>query len=148
MVVAQQHAAAVNVLNFVKAVVFEPVRLNAFYQPRYIALRPQQLAVGVVNQRHRGALHIQVFGDINIDGVVFPFRQHIEQIALAAQQAEGGFIETDAVAHQRDHAIGATAPAPRRPSPAESERVMTAAEYAAASLSFAVRTDSPGRARW
>ena len=107
MVVVLQHTAAVNVgLNFVKAVVFEPVRLNTFYQPGYVALCPQQLAAGVVNERHRGALHIQVFGDINIDGVVFPFRQHIEQIALAAQQAEGGFIETDAIPHQRDHAIG------------------------------------------
>ncbi len=43
---------------------------------------------------------------IDADFVVFPFREGIEQIALPAQQAEGSFVETDAVAHQRDHPVG------------------------------------------
>ena len=107
MIVVLQHTAAVYVgLNLMKAVIFEPVRLNTLDEPRNIALRPQQLAVSVVNQRYRGALHIEVIGNINFDGVVFPLRQHIEQVALAAQQAEGGFIEANAISHQRDHAIG------------------------------------------
>ena len=68
-------------------------------------LRPQQFTFGVVNQRHRRALHVQVFGDIDIDVVIFPLRQHVEQVALAPQQAEGGFIKAHAVAYQRNHAV-------------------------------------------
>ena len=107
MIVAQQHATAVNVgLDFVEAVSFQPFRLNAFCQPADIALHPQQFAFGIVYQRHRRALHVEVFGDIHVDMVVFPLCQHIEQVTFAAQQAEGGFIKADAVAHQRNHAVG------------------------------------------
>ena len=42
MVIAQQHTAAVDIgFNFMEAIAFQPIRLNALRQPGDIALRPQ-----------------------------------------------------------------------------------------------------------
>ena len=107
VVVAQQHAAAVDIgFDLMETIALQPFRLNAFRQPGDIALCPQQFTLLIVDKGHRRAFHIQVFRDIDVNSAVLPFRQHIKEIALAAQQAEGGFIKADAVAHQRHHAIG------------------------------------------
>ena len=107
MVIAQQHTAAVDIgFNLMEAIAFQPFRLNAFRQPGNITLRPQQFALLIVDKGHRRAFHIQVFRDIDVNSAVFPSRQHIKEIALAAQQAKGGFIEANAIAHQGHHAVG------------------------------------------
>ena len=107
VVVAQQHAAAVDIgFDLMETIALQPFRLNAFRQPGDIALCPQQFTLLIVDKGHRRAFHIQVFRDIDVNSAVLPFRQHIKEIALAAQQAEGGFIKADAVAHQSHHAIG------------------------------------------
>ena len=107
MIVAQQGTAGVGIrFYFIETVAFKPLGLNAFREPREIFLLPQQFAPIVIDQRNRGALHIEILGDIDVQRVVFPFGEGIEQVALAAQQTEGGFIEADAVANQRHHTVG------------------------------------------
>ena len=88
-----------------KTVGFQPFRTDALFQPRDIALGPQQFPFFIVDQRQRRALLIQVFRHLDGDSVVLPLRQGIKQVTFAAKQAEGGFIEAHAIPDQRHHPV-------------------------------------------
>ena len=89
-----------------KTIAFQPVGLNQSDQPGDVTLGPQQFAVLIIDQRHRGTLHVEVLGKFDVDLITFPFCKRIKEITFAAQQTKRGLIETHAVADQRNHAIG------------------------------------------
>jgi hypothetical protein len=92
-------------VDFVEAGLLQPLLVDQLLQLRHFALAPQQIAFIVVDKHQRGEVEIDIGGNGDGELVVFPLRQAEEQVALAAQQAEGGLVEADDVADDRHQTV-------------------------------------------
>jgi hypothetical protein len=81
----QLPAGGVVGLQLLEAVGVQPLLADLGDQMRHPALLPQQVAALIVDQRQAGALPVEIFRHFDADFAVFPLRQGVEQIALAAQ---------------------------------------------------------------
>lgn len=92
-------------VNFVEAGLLQPFLVDQLLQLRHLALAPQQVAFIVVDKHQCGKIEIDIGRNGDGELVFFPLRQAEEQVAFAAQQAEGGLVEADDVADDRHQTV-------------------------------------------